>query len=59
MSLADFRFIAVEGPIGVGKSSLARRLADYLGAEGLFESPDENPFLERFYADRAKHALAT
>lgn len=59
MSLANFRFIAVEGPIGVGKSSLARRLADHLGAEGLFESPDENPFLERFYADRAKHALAT
>jgi deoxyguanosine kinase len=59
MSLADFRFIAVEGPIGVGKSSLARMLAKHLGAEGLFEAPDENPFLERFYLDRAKHALAT
>ncbi len=59
MSLADFRFIAVEGPIGVGKSSLARMLAQHLGAEGLFETPDENPFLERFYQDRSKHALAT
>lgn len=59
MSLADFRFIAVEGPIGVGKSSLAQMLAKHLGARGLFEAPDENPFLERFYQDRSKHALAT
>lgn len=59
MSLADFRFIAVEGPIGVGKSSLARMLAQHLDAEGVFEAPDENPFLERFYQDRSKHALAT
>ncbi|TVP80042.1 deoxynucleoside kinase [Thioalkalivibrio sp.] len=59
MSLADFRFIAVEGPIGVGKSSLAQMLARHLDAEGLFETPDENPFLERFYQDRSKHALAT
>jgi deoxyguanosine kinase len=59
VSLADFRFIAVEGPIGVGKSSLAQMLAKHLGAQGLFEAPDENPFLERFYQDRSKHALAT
>lgn len=59
MSLASFRFIAVEGPIGVGKTSLARMLATHLEAEGLFEAPDENPFLERFYQDRSKHALAT
>jgi deoxyguanosine kinase len=59
VSLADFRFIAVEGPIGVGKSSLARMLAKHLGGQGLFEAPDENPFLERFYQDRSKHALAT
>ncbi|MFO8004626.1 deoxynucleoside kinase [Thioalkalivibrio sp.] len=59
MSLADFRFIAVEGPIGVGKSSLAQMLTRHLDAEGLFETPDENPFLERFYQDRSKHALAT
>ena len=59
MSLADYRFIAVEGPIGVGKTSLAQMLARHLDAEGLFETPDENPFLERFYQDRSKHALAT
>lgn len=43
------RFIVVEGPIGVGKTSLARRLADALGGELLLEPVDENPFLERFY----------
>jgi deoxyadenosine/deoxycytidine kinase len=43
------RFIVVEGPIGVGKTSLARRLADVLGAELLLEGAAENPFLERFY----------
>ncbi|WP_019625699.1 deoxynucleoside kinase [Thioalkalivibrio sp. ALJT] len=59
MSLGDFDFIAVEGPIGVGKSSLAQRLAEHLGAEGIFEAPDENPFLDRFYQDPGKHALAT
>lgn len=59
MSLADFDFIAVEGPIGVGKSSLAQRLAEHLRAEPLQEAPDENPFLDRFYQDPAKHALAT
>ncbi|AGA34452.1 Deoxyadenosine kinase / Deoxyguanosine kinase [Thioalkalivibrio nitratireducens DSM 14787] len=59
MSLGDFRFVAVEGPIGVGKSSLARMLVQHLGAEALFEEPDENPFLERFYVDRSRYALAT
>ncbi|WP_019567782.1 deoxynucleoside kinase [Thioalkalivibrio sp. ALMg13-2] len=59
MSLADFDFIAVEGPIGVGKSSLAKRLAEHLQAEGIFEAPDENPFLDRFYQEPDKHALAT
>lgn len=59
MSLSDFDFIAVEGPIGVGKSSLARRLCEHLRAEGLYEAPDENPFLERFYQEPEQHALAT
>jgi deoxyadenosine/deoxycytidine kinase len=52
-----FRHIAVEGPIGVGKTSLARRLAERLGAELLLEQPGENPFLARFYQDMARHAL--
>lgn len=43
------RFLVVEGPIGVGKTSLARRLAGALGAELVLEQAEQNPFLERFY----------
>lgn len=60
MSLPDkYRYIVVEGPIGVGKTSLARRLAQYMGASLLLEKPDENPFLAKFYENPARHALAT
>lgn len=52
-------YIAVEGPIGVGKTSLCRRLADSFNYELLLEKSDENPFLERFYQNRTQHALAT
>jgi len=55
--LERYRHIAIEGPIGVGKSSLARRLATHLGGELLLERPQDNPFLERFYADMPGYAL--
>jgi deoxyguanosine kinase len=57
MVLEKYRYVVIEGPIGVGKTSLARRLAEYAGAAAMLEKPDENPFLPRFYADPARHAL--
>ncbi len=52
-------YIVVEGPIGVGKTSLAKRLAHAFGSRALLERPDENPFLERFYQSRKHYALPT
>lgn len=52
-----YRYIVVEGPIGSGKTTLARKLAGHLGASTLFEDPDANPFLPGFYQDPARHAL--
>ncbi|MDX5409509.1 MAG: deoxynucleoside kinase [Thauera sp.] len=52
-------YIVVEGPIGVGKTSLARRLADSYGSELLLEGAAENPFLERFYRNPRQGALST
>jgi deoxyadenosine/deoxycytidine kinase len=54
-----FRYLAIEGPIGSGKTSLARRLAARLRADLLLEQPGENPFLARFYQDMARYALPT
>ena len=51
------RFIVVEGPIGVGKTSLAKRLAESLAGELILEQAEENPFLERFYKNRRNAAL--
>jgi deoxyguanosine kinase len=55
--LDRFGHIAIEGPIGVGKSTLARRLGQHLGAELLLEKADENPFLGRFYEDPRGYAF--
>jgi len=52
-------FIAVEGPIGVGKTTLAKRLARSFNYDTLLEQAEDNPFLERFYQDRKAGALPT
>lgn len=52
-------FIVVEGPIGVGKTSLAKRLAHSFDSELLLEGADENPFLERYYKKPGEAALPT
>jgi len=57
--MTETRYIVVEGPIGVGKTSLARRLADAFGCQVVEELPDANPFLERFYAEAGRSALPT
>jgi deoxyguanosine kinase len=51
------RYIVIEGPIGVGKTSLARRLAETLEAELVLEQDAQNPFLERFYKNPKSGAL--
>jgi deoxyguanosine kinase len=53
------RFLAIEGPIGVGKTSLAKRLAETLKYDPVFERAEDNPFLERFYRDPVANALPT
>ncbi len=58
MRSARPRYIAVEGPIGAGKSSLAEILAEELSARIIRESPEENPFLGAFYKDRRRHAMS-
>lgn len=49
----------VEGPIGVGKSSLAKRLSETFGSDLVLEKPADNPFLERFYRSPKRYALPT
>ena len=57
MDLDKSRYVVVEGPIGAGKTSLARALAQHLKADALLELPEDNPFLARFYDDMARYAL--
>jgi len=52
-------YVAVEGPIGVGKTTLARRLAKSLGSRLVLENAEQNPFLEDFYRAPARNALST
>ncbi len=59
MSASPQKFIVVEGPIGVGKTSLARRLAQSLTAQPVLEQADQNPFLERFYKNPRAAAFQT
>ncbi len=59
MIAGRYRFVAIEGPIGAGKTSLTRKLAEHYQAQALLEQPEANPFLERFYTDRARYALPT
>ena len=59
MSSTKLKYIVVEGPIGVGKTSLAQRLSDEFGSSLLLEQVDENPFLERFYQNPREAALST
>lgn len=54
-----FRYIVIEGPIGVGKTSLAGLLAKEFNARMAVEEPEENPFLKQFYQDRKKYAFQT
>ena len=57
--MRNHRYIVVEGPIGCGKTSLANRLAERLGATTLLEDAAANPFLPQFYRDMRRHALPT
>ena len=54
-----FQYIVIEGPIGVGKTSLAKLLAKEFNARCILEKPEDNPFLSHFYQDRKKHAFQT
>ena len=57
--MPEIRYIAIEGVIGAGKTTLAQKLCDRLGANLILEQFEENPFLEKFYDDRKRFAFQT
>lgn len=57
--MSEIRYIAIEGVIGAGKTTLAQKLCDKLGANLILEQFEENPFLEKFYDDRKRFAFQT
>ena len=57
--MIELRYIAIEGVIGAGKSSLAQKLSTKLGSSLIMEQFEENPFLEKFYDDRDRYAFQT
>lgn len=57
--MSEIRYIAIEGVIGAGKTSLAQKLSDKLGANLILEQFEDNPFLEKFYDDRKRFAFQT
>lgn len=59
MPRVEQRYIVVEGPIGVGKTSLAESIAKRFGGRTVMEAVEDNPFLAGFYEDRAKYAFQT
>lgn len=59
MRILPHKYIVVEGPIGVGKTHLVNRLADSFSGSTLFEQPEKNPFLEKFYLNPEQSALPT
>lgn len=59
MAIEDLRYIAIEGVIGAGKTSLTARLSQTLGAKAVYEEFEKNPFLEDFYDDPEHYAFQT
>ena len=57
--IKKYKTIVVEGPIGVGKTSLAKKIADKYQLSTVLENAEENPFLRKFYTDNEKYALPT
>jgi len=57
--IAEIKYIAVEGVIGAGKTSLSKKIKEKLNARSIQEQFDMNPFLEKFYSDRKRYAFQT